>query len=270
MPSPDSTHRACVRGIAFWAPRAPGWDLAATCFRGETALLEVPSSRPAPSMLASTERRRASDTVAIALEVAARACESAGLCPTTLPSVFACTCGDLAISDYMAATIAREPALVSPTRFHNSVHNAAAGYWTIGAGCSEPYTALSARNATFGSGLLEALTQAACGDRAVLLVAYDVDARGPLATVVESRGLLAAALVVAPSHLPGSLATLDWRLVESDVATPPHSAAGRALEGNGMSGCTPFYEALAARSAARVRLALQPARQLEIDVVPAT
>ena len=57
------------------------------------------------------------------------------------------------------------PHTISPTRFHNSVHNAAAGYWTIGAGCMQATTALSAYDATFAEGLLEALAQLADGRR---------------------------------------------------------------------------------------------------------
>ena len=187
-----STLTAYVNGVSFWAPRLPGWQVAAPVLRGEAAAPLQPATRPVPTLLGPTERRRAPDTVAIALEVASRACESAGVDPKTLPSIFASTHGDLAISDYMSETLARTPTLISPIRFHNSVHNAAAGYWTIGTGCYEPYTALTAYEDTFGEGLLEALTQAACGDRATLLVAYDIEARGPLATMVSSRGLLGA------------------------------------------------------------------------------
>ena len=77
--------------------------------------------------------------------------------------------GDLAITDYMCETLATDPTAVSPTKFHNSVHNAAAGYWTIAAGAMEPATAISA---DFAMGLLEALAQLATGADAVLLVGY--------------------------------------------------------------------------------------------------
>ena len=270
MTERGAMHRAYVLGAAFWSPVLPGWDLAARAFRGEAPLQQPPASRPAPTLLAPTERRRAPDTVALALEVAARACEGAGADPASLPSVFACTQGDLAISDYMGATLAENPAMVSPIRFHNSVHNAAAGYWTIGTGCSEPYTALSAPDATFGAGLLEALAQVACDTRPVLLVAYDGEARGPLATVVTSRGLLASALVLAPEPGPGALASLDWQVAGPGEVTAASTEAGHALAGNGMSPCVPFFEALARGADARVSLALQPAARLDVEIRRAT
>jgi hypothetical protein len=101
-------------------------------------------ARPLPSILPPNERRRAPDTVAVALEVAQAACVNAGRDPAQLATVFASTYGDLAITDYMCSTLARAPTTLSPTRFHNSVHNAAAGYWTIATGCRKPYCALGA------------------------------------------------------------------------------------------------------------------------------
>src|SRR3546814_8342283 len=75
--------------------------------------------------------------------------------------------------DYMCATLTGEPRSISPTKFHNSVHNAAAGYWTIGSGCMHASTAVSAFDASFAQGLVEALAQLAEGAEAVLLAAYD-------------------------------------------------------------------------------------------------
>ena len=98
----------------------------------------------------------------------------------------------------MCATLAAQPALISPIKFHNSVHNAAAGYWTIGTGCLAASTAVTAFEHSFAAGLLEALTQCVADARPVLLVAFDVQSVGPLATVTTSAGLLAAALVLAP------------------------------------------------------------------------
>ena len=88
-----------IAGVAFWSQRLPSWDIARAVIRGEAQAPDAASARPAPTLLAPTERRRAPDTVAVALEVAARACESAGLPPAELASVFASTHGDLAISD---------------------------------------------------------------------------------------------------------------------------------------------------------------------------
>ena len=125
-----STQRTYIDGIAFWAPPMPGWAVARAVFRGEAAVADPPARRPAPQVLPAAERRRATDAVALALEVAADAVAQSGCAPAELPSVFVSAHGDLTITDYMCATLASDPALISPTKFHNSVHNAPAGYWT--------------------------------------------------------------------------------------------------------------------------------------------
>jgi hypothetical protein len=258
-------YAAYVNGVALWAPRIPGWAVAAPVLRGETEAPEQSVPRPAPSLLAPTERRRAPDSVAIALEVAVRACESAAVDPRELASVFACTQGDLAINDYMSETLARTPTLVSPTRFHNSVHNAAAGYWTIGTGCVQPYTALSAYEDTFGEGLLEALVQAQCSGRPTLLAAYDIEARGPLAAMQPSRGIVGAGLVLAPDASPTTQACIRWRTSRGTQSTGPLARNAPLMAGNAMATCLPFFEAIAMQARRTVRFRLSPSRLLEID-----
>lgn len=234
-----------IEGISFWASRLPGWDIARAVMRGEAAAPGQAAPRPAPTLLAPTERRRAPDTVAIALEVAAKACEASGRAPADLASIFASTHGDLAISDTMCATLVDTPTLISPVKFHNSVHNAAAGYWSIGTGSYAPYTALSAFHCTFGNGLLEAVTQVLCDGKPVLYVAFDIEAKGALATMAPSRGLLGAALVLAPDRQSQGL-RLQLEVEHGDTgATPARSAAAPLIADNALAPCLPFFEALA-------------------------
>ncbi len=77
--------------------------------------------------------------VAVSLEVALAACIDAEYDPAQLPSVFTSTYGDQEIVDYMCTTLAKEPIAVSPTKFHNSVHNSAAAYWTIWYACTNTH-----------------------------------------------------------------------------------------------------------------------------------
>jgi len=213
--------------------------------------------RPAPTLLAATERRRAPDTVAVALEVGARACEAAQRMPRELPSVFASTHGDLAISDYMCTTLASTPTLISPIKFHNSVHNAAAGYWSIGTGSSAPYTAISAYEYTFAAGLLEAAVQALCERRPILYVAFDIEAKGALATVAPSKGILGVAMVIGPERTECSR-SFSLQLVADDEPppTPARSAAFEHVSGNALATCFPFVEALATDEPTGISLAL--------------
>ncbi len=238
--------RLYIDGIALWSERLPGWERARDILAGREPAPSQPSPRPAPELLAPTERRRAPDTVAIAIESAMRACASAQCDPASLPCVFSSMHGDLGITDYMCATISSTPMLVSPTKFHNSVHNAAAGYWSIGTGCSRPYTALSAGEQSFGAGLLETCVQALSDRQPILLVAYDIDARGPLAPVARSKHLLSVALVVSPERGTRSQAQIDLMLTtQPGVASLPRPENAALVAGNSTESCLPLMEALA-------------------------
>lgn len=257
----------CVESVAFWAPALPGWPLARAAFRGEGAPADPPAGRPAPAILAPAERRRAPDTVALALEVAAAAVRDSGRDAATLPSIFISAHGDLAVNDYMCSTLAGQPTMISPTRFHNSVHNAAAGYWTIATVCRAASTALTAFDASFAAGLLEAATQCVADERAVLLVAYDVQAVGAIAMVTKSEGMLAAALVLAPAPSTGSPCAPSFQaslIAGPTAAAPLRSNAARALAGNAMADALPFFEALACATGRPFELPLSHALALRI------
>ena len=235
---------AGIAGIGFWTRGLPSWADARAYLTDGVLPADAPA-KPSPQLLAANERRGAPETVAVALEVALAACNAAGRDPATLSSVFASTHGDLAITDYMCATLASEPLAISPTRFHNSVHNAAAGYWTIGAGAMAPATAISAYDATFAQGLLEALAQLATGADAVLLVGYDGAATGPLGHVSRSQGLLGGALLLVAEAQPG-MPRLRASIQEApDITAESDGALSRLAAGNAMLPMLPLFEALA-------------------------
>ena len=256
-----------IEGVAFWAPRLPRWEIARAVIRGQQSAPEGGAARPTPALLAPTERRRAPDTVAVALEVAARVCEAAGRSPGDLPAVFASTHGDLAISDYMCTTLVATPTLISPIKFHNSVHNAAAGYWSIGTGSYAAYTAISAFHYTFAEGLLEAATQALCEERPVLFVCFDIEAKGALASMAPSRGVLGTALVIGPEGVStGRTMGLQIDATAPSVLTPATSTAAALLADNALAPALPLFEALARDEAAAVNLALSPGATLRAQV----
>ena len=246
-----------IEGPAFWAPTLPGWEQARAAFRGEGGLTDPPAKRPSPQLLAPAERRRAPDTVALALEVAGASVAAAGRQAADLPCVFVSAHGDLAINDYMSSTLVSTPAQLSPIKFHNSVHNAAVGYWTIGTGCMEASNSLAAYEHSFAAGLLEAAAQCAADQRPVLLVGFDIAAVGPLASVTTSRGLLAAALVLAPARSERTVAAFDWSLVSGPSAPPAlQSDAARTLTDNAMADALPLFEALARGTSGDLNLPL--------------
>ncbi len=268
----------CIDGVALWSPSLPGWALAAQALQhsggdGGPGAAAAPQPRPAPTLLAANERRRAPDTVLVALEVASQALAQAGIAvgagTADLASVFVSSHGDLPITDALCTTLAANPLLLSPTRFHHSVHNAASGYWAIGSGSQGPSTALSAHGYSFAAGLLEAAVQCQAEQRPVLLVAYDTAACGGLASVNSSRGLLGLALLLAPAASPR---TRWWlQLDAAPGAAQPmqlHSAAAQALADNAMASALPLFEALAMGRRAQLTMPLSTGTQLHLQLRP--
>jgi hypothetical protein len=251
-----------IEGAALWSRQAPGWVAWRASVRGEPA---APAIKPNPSLLSANERRRASDSVLLAVEVAEQAVRASGRDASQLASVFTSAHGDLPITDALCMQLAQAPLQLSPTRFHHSVHNAASGYWAIASGCRAPSTALSAHAHSFAMGLLEALVFCACEHEPVLLVGYDTEALGLLADVNGSRGLLGVALVLSPERSASSAVALHWQLDDGAGAAPAlRSAAAQALQSNAMGDALPLFESLVLDDAQSLALPLPGARHLAL------
>jgi hypothetical protein len=172
----------------------------------------------------------------------------AGADPAQLPAVFASSHGDTEITDYLCRELAAVNVALSPTRFHNSVHNAAGAYWTIAVGCRQSVNAISGGDESFGCGLLEATAQAISSASPVLLVAYDLAAPAPLSTVCPVSLTFGVALILNPAASACSLARL--RLHQEDSAERmPVPGLPRGLDalvqGNPAARCLPLLCSLA-------------------------
>jgi len=93
-----------------------------------------------------------------------------------ISTVFSSSDVDLNIVDKMCRSLAKPSKIISPTLFHNSVHNAPAGYWSIAATMQGPSTSVSSGNASFMCGLLEAMSQVMIERSSVFFIAYDYPA----------------------------------------------------------------------------------------------
>jgi hypothetical protein len=138
------------------------------------------------------------------VRVAQEAIAQSGLEPREVPTVFASSGGEMAVFDKLCRTLAAPERMISPTLFHQSVHNTAAGYWGIATTGQKSSTALSCYDDTFAAGLLEAVTVACVERSPVLLVAYDLAVPAPLNQARPIMTGFAVSLVLAPpsDHSP--------------------------------------------------------------------
>lgn len=259
-----------VQGVGLWAPGLP--DVAAwRAALDGAARPDAAAGRPAAAVLAPGERRRAPESVLLACEVAAQACADARRAPAELACVFSSMQGDSAIMDYMCTTLADDPRNLSPTRFHNSVHNAAAGYWTIATGCHAASTAVSGGRDSFAAGLLEAAVEVLADSVPVLYVAYDIGARGALAEVVPNRVAFGVALVLDAATRAGAgdpRVRLRHRGGTAPRAPLPAAFAGLA-DANAIAGpALALLGALAGTGPRAFALANGDGARLELEITP--
>lgn len=226
------------------APGLEGWAAASRVLSGESPHDPRPVARPNVTVLPPAERRRAAPSVAWSLAVAQEAVAQSGLDAGTMAVVFVSSDGDGDIVHRLCTALAAPGAQVSPTDFHNSVHNAATGYWSIGARSTAPSTAMCAFDASFAAGLLEAATQVHAESKPVLLVAVDLPYPPPLAPHRQVRHGFAAALVVSPDN--------EWDVSLGEGA--PTELPLPEFAGNAAAACLPLLAALARPGAAEVRL----------------
>jgi hypothetical protein len=170
-----------ILGVGLVGPGLPGWRESRPVLAGDAPHVPAPTAIPTPEALPATERRRAGKTVKLALAAGLAACADAGREARLLAAVFASSTGDGENQHAICEVLASDDRDISPTRFHNSVHNAPAGYWGIATGAMAPSDSLAAFDASFAAGLVEALGRLAAEPaREVLLVSYDAPYPEPL------------------------------------------------------------------------------------------
>lgn len=118
-------------------------------------------------------RRRTSVATKMAFAAAERACKAAQVEPSELAVIFTSSLGEAAVTDQLCRDIASQKFPLSPTKFHNSVHNTASGYWSIAVGSKHPAMAMGGYQDSFALGLLEAWSQLHTVEKQVLLVCYE-------------------------------------------------------------------------------------------------
>lgn len=262
-----------VHGIGVLGPGIENWDSCRNVFTEQSPYDDSVTPDPMPSILPANERRRSSDIVRWSLHVAQEAVHNSQLSPKDMAAVFASSGGEVGLLHRICESLASPMPMVSPTLFHQSVHNAAAGYWSIASNSHRPSTSLACYDSSFGGGLLETATLLATGqEELVLFAAYDTPAPFPLN---ETRPLLAPfaiAFVLGKQALPISLSMLEVALLSEPLATAPTTMTQPSLEslrlGNPAARGLPLLNTIAKNLTTSVYLDFLDNLQLHIDHQP--
>lgn len=181
------------------------WASATAVLRGQRAYASAPLAEYVPDILPPTAQRRASASTLLAVRVAHACLEAASIPFDQVSAVFTASSTDTAITDAICRDLTQERPMLSPIQFHNSVHNAPAGYWSIATGARTPTTSLAAHDGSFAAGLLSAAVQMQAERRPVLLVAYELPYPDPLDAARPLGAPFATAMLLTAEPNPASL-----------------------------------------------------------------
>jgi len=156
---------AYVRGLGLWTP---GFASASAWCRGDS---DPSIEAPDVALLVGPLRRRSTRFTRMAVDVLHQATTEARCDVTTVPSVWATSNGEHTTAISILGMMRRSEGKLSPTHFHNSIHNTASGYASIATGNGAPSTTLSGGAELVASSFLEAIChlEASAGDVVVVL-----------------------------------------------------------------------------------------------------
>lgn len=258
-----------LNAISLVAPGLPDWQ------QSQAVLCENEKYRPeelakfSPAILPANERRRTTQLIKLALHAAEECVASDLEAAKNYATVFASSDGDHGILDKICSALTLPEHLVSPTNFHNSVHNAAAGYWAIAAKAQNNSNSLSGCDETFTTALIEAATFAVVEQKTVLLVTYDYPAPPPLDGARHLEAAFAVAMCLSANKDANSIAALDLELTQGTAySTCDDSDLEQLRLGNPAARSLPLLQALAKGETMAIILPHVQSTSLKINLTP--
>ena len=259
---------AYIEGIGLLGPGFNDWPSSQGILTGQLPYQRSPTQLPPPASLPAAERRRSSSIVKLTLATGLEAVAAAGLNAAQIPSVFSASGGDGNNCHEICQMLASEDRQISPTRFHNSVHNAAAGYWSIATGAMTASSVLCAYDACFSAGLLETLTQVMVDGTCSLLLSCDTPYPEPLHSARPILDVFGVALVLAPQKTAQSIAKISVSLTDAIAEQFDEATLETLRLGVPAARSLPLLRRIAQRQTARVVLDYLDTARLAVDIVP--
>lgn len=261
-------NRVYIESVGLFAPGLGGWHQGQSVLTGESVYEHAPLPRYKPQLLAGNERRRATNSVRIAFGACEDAVGERLAEARELAGVFVSSGGDYGVHDQICRGLLQEPVMLSPTQFHNSVHNAPAGYWSIASESKASSVSLSVYDYSVAGGLLEAVPMVAQQSQAALLVFSDCDTCSPMNQKRAVNESFAAALWLTPGESDNSLASLEIALepgVAEDCACPSSGLEALRLA-NPAARILPLLQRLARRESGRLAFPMASGQRVAVTL----
>jgi hypothetical protein len=256
-----------LQRIAILAQGINNWEEATALLKGDGEYRAEALPVLKPTMLKPNERRRTTKTIKIALQVAEEALRDVTDTEDLL-SVFSSSEGDLDIIDQICIALSQPDRPVSPTQFHNSVHNAPAGYWSIGSGSRQGSSSLAGLDGGFAAGLMEAAVQCSVEQKPVLMVAYDQTPPHLLEAFMPIKAAFSVAMLLTP-EAKDCIARLSLQpITDGDESQMQDSALEKLRLSAPAARSLPLLEKIAQQHSAQIVLPYLPGLNLQTELKP--
>jgi len=198
-----------INSVSIVAPGIENWQQFKNIVAGSEEYKKTEMPKFVPDILPANERRRTTALIKMVLHAATEAVKGSDIVANEMSSVFSSAVSDLKILDRICSDLLLEDHPVSPIQFHNSVHNAPAGYWSIGTGSRHPSNSIAAGLGCAVVGLIEAGSMALIEHETVLLVIYDCPGTGLLRDAAQVEIPFACAMVLTAQQSAHSIAKIQ-------------------------------------------------------------
>ena len=260
---------AYINGLGLLGPGLDGWEKAKHFLTGSDAYIANAMEKITINILQPNERRRTTALIKLALKVSREAVGDKFDNASDYISVFSASDGDHAVIDNICMAISTPEHQVSPTNFHNSVHNAPGGYWAIAAGATLSSTSIAACDESFSAGLIESVSIVDVEKMPVLFVAYDFPPTLPISALREVKNAFAVAMILRPEKTTDAIASVSLTLNEKCEFSQCADSKLEALRlDNPAARSMPLLALLAANNKGEVCLPAVQNRCLQVQVTP--
>jgi hypothetical protein len=263
-----TTLTAYIEGIGLLGPGLTDWPNSQPVLTGQQTYCSQKTILPPPELLASAERRRSGAAVKLTLATGLEAVTAAGVDAATLPSVFSASGGDGDNCHAICEMLASDDRQISPTRFHNSVHNAASGYWSIATGAMTSASVLSGYDASFGAGLLEAMTQVVIDNTRTILLACDTRYPEPLNSARPISDALGISLILSPEQTNKAVAKITISLTDAGANHMDNAELEQLRISIPAARGLPLLQAIALQETTQVILDYLGNTRIAVDITP--
>ncbi len=260
-----------IQSIGIAGSGFNNWSHAKTILKHEKQLSINTQDQYKTTVLKPNEARRTSTAIKIALQSAEETLFQSSFQADQLYSVFVSSDGDPIILQSICQELSTAEKFVSPTQFHNSVHNAPAGYWSIGQSSTKGINSIACGDCSLSGALIEAKSLLKLGESAVLIVCFDIKSPTPLDSARHIRYSLATSMIVTEQSNAASLFFSELHFEELGKY-PITKMADKQLEAlrsdNPTSKCLPLLQALSGLNPGELTLPYSCSMSLRLKLSP--